>query len=281
MSTVTARPVSGQAESLLALAGADARRYIRHPLYLLAAGVLLVSLVQGVVTKQPTKIGIEETLVPAFLLGVFGFVVAHRLTTSMRRTGDLADTAPTTSQRRTAALCLACLVPMTTGALVVLVQVIAASVWSPTLPGGHVAWFGYEPDSAVWGVLIGDVVLAALGGPLLGVAVARWVPFRGSALLGMVLLTSAPIFAQGVPSPWYAFSPWVIFNDGHVVGGEYQTSSILDAVAPLWWCGYAACLCGLAAVAALLRDRGHRGRLLTTGAVLTVAGIGFLLVAVS
>jgi hypothetical protein len=130
-------------------------------------------------------------------------------------------------------------------------------------------------------VLIGDVVLAALGGPLLGVAVARWAPFRGSALLGMVVLTSVAILAQVVPSPWYAFSPWVIFSDGHVVGGEYQTSSILDTVAPLWWCGYAACLCGLASVAALLRDPGHRGRLLATGAALGAVGIGFLLIAVS
>jgi hypothetical protein len=281
MTTTTAPPVLKQAESLVALAGADARRYARHPLYLLATGVLLFSLAQGIVTQQPTKIGIEETLAPAFLLGIFGFVVAHRLTTSLRRTGDLADTAPVTSQRRTAALCLACLLPIATGALVVLVQVIAASVWPPTLPGGHVAWFGYEPNTAVWGVLIGDVVLAALGGPLLGVAVARWAPFRGSALLGMVVLISVAILAQVVPSPWYAFSPWVIFSDEHVVGGEYQTSSILDTVAPLWWCGYAACLCGLASVAALLRDSGHRGRLLATSAALAAVGVGFLLVAVS
>lgn len=281
MTTATAYPVRKQAESLLTLAGADARRFARHPLYLLAAGVLLFSLVQGVVAKKPTKIGIEETLAPAFLLGVFGFVVAHRLTTSLRRTGDLAETAPINGQRRTAALCLACLVPMTTGALVVLVQVVAAAVWPPTLPGGHVAWFGDEPNTAVWGVLIGDVVLAALGGPLLGVAVARWAPFRGSALLGMVVLTSVAILAQVVPSPWYAFSPWVIFSDAHVVGGEYQTSSILDAVAPLWWCGYAACLCGLAGVAALLRDPGHRGRLIASGAAFAAVGVGFILVAVS
>ncbi len=281
MSTVVARPVPRQAESLLTLALADARRYARHPLYLLGAGVVLFALVQGVVTKHPTEIGIEETLLPAFLLGVFGFVVAHRLTTSLRRTGDLADTAPVTSQRRTAALCVACLVPAATAALVVLAQVVAASIWPPTLPGGHVAWFGYEPDSAVWGVLIGDVVLAALGGPLLGVAVGRWAPFRGSALLGMVVLTSVAVFAQVVPSPWHAFSPWPIFSDEHLVGGEYQTSWIVDAVSPLWWCGYAACLCGLAVVAALLRDPGHRTRLLATGAVLTVVGVGFVLVAVS
>ncbi|MGA8977480.1 MAG: hypothetical protein WB473_00020 [Pedococcus sp.] len=281
MTTATAHWSPGQVESLRALAGADARRYARHPLYLLAVGVLLFSLARGIGTQQPTRIGIEETLAPAFLLGVFGFVVAHRLATSLRRTGDLADTAPVTSQRRTAALCVACLVPMVTAAVVVLVLVVTASVWPPTLPGGHVAWFGYEPSSAVWGALIGDVVLAALGGPLLGVAVARWAPFRGSALLGMVALTSVAILAQVVPSPWYAFSPWVIFSDENVVGGEYQTSSLLETVAPLWWCGYAACLCALAGVAALLRDPGHRGRLLATGAVLVSVGVGFVLVAVS
>jgi hypothetical protein len=282
MSTVIARPVPRQAESLLALALADARRYARHPLYLLGTGVLLVSAVVGTVQKNPADVGVEgPTLSLAFVLGVFGFVVAHRLTTALRRTGDLADTAPVTSQRRTAALCLACLVPTGTAALLTLQLVVTASIWPPALPGGHVAWFGYEPDSVVWGVLIGDMVLASLGGPLLGVAVARWAPFHGSALLGMVALTSVAVFAQVVPSPWYAFSPWVIFSDAHVVGGQYQTSWIVDDVAPLWWCGYAASLCGLAVVAALLRDPGHRGRLLSIGAGLAVVGVGCLLVSVS
>ena len=54
-------------------------------------------------------------LLIAFLLGVFGFVVAHRLTTSLRRTGDLVGTVPVGAQQRTLALCLACLVPAAAG----------------------------------------------------------------------------------------------------------------------------------------------------------------------
>jgi hypothetical protein len=279
---ISARPVPHRTESLGALALADARRYARHPLYLLGTGLLLVAAVAGIVTKNPADIGTEgPTLTVAFVLGVFGFVVAHRLTTSLRRTGDLADTAPVSSQRRTAALCLACLVPAATAAVLVLVLVVSASIWPPTLPGGHVAWFGYESDAAVWGVLMGGIVLASLGGPLLGVAVARWAPFRGSALLGMVALVNVAVWAQVVEFPWHAVSPWPLFQDAQLTDGEYQTSFFRDGVAPLWWCGYAACLCGLAAVAALLRDPAHRGRLLATAAILAAVGVGFLLVSVS
>jgi hypothetical protein len=280
-SAVVARPVPHRTESLGALALADARRYARHPLYLFGAGLLVVTAVVSIARKNPVDVGVEGSVFAAFVLGVFGFVIAHRLTTSLRRTGDLADTAPVSSQRRAAALCLACLVPAATAVVLVLVLVVSASVWPPTLPGGHVAWFGYEPNSVVWSVLIGDVVIASLGGPLLGVAVARWAPFRGSAMLGMMLLVFAVVFAQAVPSPWYAAFPWIIFSDGHLVGGEYQTSWIVDTVSPLWWSGYAACLCGLAVVAALLRDPAHRGRLLWVGALLATVGVGCLLISVS
>ena len=282
MTTLTSpRPAVTPRQSVTALAQADARRFARHPLFLVTLAVVVLSGASGIAKHDVAGVGVEGSVFPAFFIGVFGFVVAHRLTTSLRRSGDLADTAPVGPQRRTLALCLACLVPTSLGVLVVLNAAVFGAIWPPTMPDGHVAWFGYESNADVWGVLVGDVVLASLGGPLLGVAVARWAPFRGSALLGMTLLVTVPVMAQTVPSPWYAISPWVIFNDEHVVGGEYQSSWIPDAVSPAWWCGYAACLCGLAVVAALMREQAHRSQLFAVGGVVVAAASGFLLLAVA
>ena len=285
MTTTTNPRTPGSAvapgQSLMALAQAEALRFARHPLFLVSAAVMLLATAIGVANQKVVDVGVEGTVLPAFFVGVFGFVVAHRLTTSLRRSGDLADTAPVSAQRRTLALCLACLVPMTLGILVVLSSVLFGAIWPPSLPDGHVAWFGYEPDLTIWAILVGDVVLACLGGPLLGVAVARWAPFRGSALLGMAVLAIGASTLASLPSPWYVVSPYAIFSDEHLENGKYQISWVRDGVSPVWWCGYAACLCGLAVLAALLRHDADRRRLLTSAGVLVALAVGFALVAVA
>ena len=285
MTTMTNPRTPGSAvdprQSLMALARAEALRFARHPLFLVSAAVMLLATAFGVANQKVVDVGVEGTVLPAFFVGVFGFVVAHRLTTSLRRSGDLADTAPVSAQRRTLALCLACLVPMTLGILVVLSSVLFGAIWPPSLPGGHVAWFGYEPDLTIWAILFGDVVLACLGGPLLGVAVARWAPFRGSALLGMAVLVIGASTLASLPSPWYVVSPYALFSDEHLDNGKYQVSWVRDGVSPVWWCGYAACLCGLAVLAALLRHDADRRRLLTSAGVLVALAVGFALVAVA
>ena len=279
--STVALPAGPPARSVTSLARADALRFARHPLFLSAVAIVVLADVIGIAKHQVVDVGVEGSVFPAFFIGVFGFVVAHRLSTALGRTGGLADTAPVGAQSRTAALCIACLVPMTFAIVAVMTWVIFGAVWPPTMPEGHVAWFGYESNLDVWGVLVGDVVLASLGGPLLGVAVARWAPFRGSAVLGMTLLVAAVMMSQAVPSPWYAVSPWTIFNDEHVVGGQYQSSWIPSAVAPAWWCGYAASLCAMAALAALLRADAHRRQLLLAGAIIATSAVAFLLLAVT
>jgi hypothetical protein len=280
--TTSRQPQADMASrSLIALARADAARFARHPLFLFSVATMFLFLGIGIAHQRVVDIGVEGTILPAFIVGVFGFVVAHRMTTSLRRSGDLADTAPVSSQRRTVALCLACLVPTSLGILVVLSSVVFGAIWPPSLPGGHVAWFGYEPDITIWAILLGDVVLACLGGPLLGVAVARWAPFRGSALLGMCVLVIGTAILSQLPSPWYVVAPWTIFNDEQVVNGKYQLSWVRGGVSPVWWCGYAACLCALTVVAALLREDAHRRRLCTWGAVLVALAVGFALAAVT
>ena len=106
-----AAPVDERA-TLLALARADARRYARHPLFVIPCAILVVALVVDVAQQKGGGTNpLIGTMTIAFLLGVFGFVVAHRLTTSLLRTRELAGTVPVGQQERTLALCLACLVP--------------------------------------------------------------------------------------------------------------------------------------------------------------------------
>jgi hypothetical protein len=269
--------------TLRALALADARRYAKHPLYLfgVALMVLTAATYPGDVssrneTAAPFTVGI------AFALGVFGFVVAHRLTTSLRRTRDLADTAPVSAQMRTGALCLACLVPAATGTVFTIYAVLAARWWPPDLPpGGRVAWFPDEPDLAVLAMLLATGPVAALGGPLLGVAVARWAPFRGSALVGMVVLTVGCTAAIEEAPPWRVLPPWAALVDERAENGIVVWSRLVPGVVPQWYLGYVLCLCGLAVVAALLRDAPDRRRLFGIGSALMLGAVTCLVLTVA
>lgn len=277
-------PATTPGQSLAALARADARRFARHPLFLFGAAVVFVpTTIAALVQQRGDPALMEGTVVPAFFLGVFGFVVAHRLTTSLRRTGDLADTTPVARQRRTLALCLACLVPMGAGAVCLLWIVVFAALWPPVgVPAGApVAWFGDTPAIDMVAALLASVVVPALGGPLLGVAVGRWAPFRGSALLGLVVLVIGVAYANEFPDPWFMVSPWLVFSDSLVVDGQMRSSWLRDGVSPVWYCAYALSLCGLAVVAALLRENGNRRPLLLTGGVIVAVGAASLLLGVA
>jgi hypothetical protein len=272
--------------TLLALARADARRYARHPLFVLPCAVMVLSAAGNLVTQN---VGGTNPLLPtmaiAFLLGVFGFVVAHRLTTSLRRTRELASTVPVEQQRRTLALCLACLVPASAGLLAAGYVIVQNVIWPPEgiPPGAPVSWFGDYPAVDVIATLLAAGTFAALGGPLLGVAVARWAPFRGSALLGVVALVVATAMT-GSDEPGgqeRMVSAWPIMIDEHVVHGEVVSTTFVPVIEPIWALGWVLCLCGLAVVAALLRDPGHRRQLLIAGGALTAAAAACFVLALS
>jgi hypothetical protein len=278
-----AQPVDGRS-TIRSLARADARRYARHPLFLVAVGLLLLSMVDGVRQQEQNGSPMNGVLLVAFLLGVFGFVVAHRLTTSLRRTGDLADTSPVGAQQRTVALLLACLVPAAAGCVFVVYMLVCMAVWPPVgIPAtAHVAWFRDESDLAVLATLVALGPVAALGGPLLGVAVARWAPFRGSALVGVVTLVVLVALPSDAGPPWMVLPPWPILYDEHANEREQLTdSSLIEGIAQGWVLVYLLCLCGLAAVAALLRDPPHRRQLVVCGAALTLGAVASFLLAVS
>jgi hypothetical protein len=260
--------------TLLALARADARRYARHPMFLVPCLILAVSAVVDVVHRGDGTNPMIPTMTIALLIGVFGFVVAHRLTTAMRRTHELAGTFPVDQQTRTLSLCLACLVPASVGAAGAVHILVKNTVWPPDgiPPSAPVTWFGDYPAVDVLATLILMCPLAALGGPLLGVAVARWAPFRGSALLGVVaLVVATAIPATDEPGGTERLaSAWPVLMDEHVVDGRNLSSTFVPYIEPVWALVWVICLCGLAVVAALLRDPPHRRQLLVAGALLTL-----------
>jgi hypothetical protein len=285
ISTPPEAPVTDGWPALRALARVEAKRFARHPLFLLGVALLLIPM-GAVLWQQETDANpMVGALFIAFFVGVFGFIVAHRLTTSLLRTRDLAGTTPVGRQQRTLALCLACLVPATVGVVVAVFMLVTAAIWTPVGDpvSAHVAWFRDDPAIDVLATLIAMGPVAALGGPLLGVAVARWAPFRGSALVGVVTL----VFVTAMPSeaslPWRLLSAWPLLVDEHIEegGGPVVRSNFLPGVEPVWALSYLLCLCGLAVVAALLRDPGHRRSLLGAGAALTLGAVGSFLLALS
>jgi hypothetical protein len=288
--TTTAVPAPAAPEvrpipTVLALARADARRFARHPLFVLGAGLLAILAVAAFIWPQSNGASpMSGTLLIAFFIGLFGFVVAHRLTTSLRRSGDLADTAPVGARQRTVALCLACLVPASAGTLLIVLMLVQGALWPPhSVPAGKpVAWFADEPDLAVLATLVALGPVAALGGPLLGVAVARWAPFRGSALLGVVVIFGLTALPSDSGNPWRALPPWAVLYDEFVdANGKLSHSRLVPGLSPQWYLGYALCLCGLAVVAALLRDPGDRRPLIWSGIVLAAGAAGCAVLTVS
>jgi hypothetical protein len=270
--------------TLRALALADARRFARHPLFLLGATLLLILAVVSAIQAKGDPSPLFGTLMIAFFLGVFGFAVAHRLTTALRRSSDLADTAPVGERPRTAALCLACLVPASVATVMTVFMIVSGQLWPPVGDPANapVAWFSHEPDLAIWATLIALGPVAALGGSLLGVAVARWAPFRGSALLGVVVLVVGCAMPSEASTPWRALPPWTTLWDEHVdEHGKLASSNLITGVVPQWYLGYVLCLCGLAVVAALLHAPGNRRPLLWSGAALALGAAGFFLLSVA
>jgi hypothetical protein len=286
MTTVLAPPMSvDEGATLRALARADARRYARHPLFVIPCAVLLVSAVADQVQDNDGTNPMIPTMTTAFLIGVFGFVVAHRLTTSLRRTHELTSTVPVEQQTRTLSLCLACLVPFAVGIAGAIYMLVTNAISPPDgiPPSAPVAWFGDYPAVDVLATLFLMGPLATLGGPLLGVAVARWAPFRGSALVGVVVLvvaTSVPA-SDSHGSAVRLASAWPVLMDEHVVDGRNLSSTFVPEIEPIWALGWVLSLCGLAVVAALLRDPGHRRQLLVAGGALTVAAASCFALALS
>lgn len=272
MTALVERPASTtHPATLRTLAGVEARRYARHPLFLIGAALLVIIMITDWDNVSPEDATGNNNYAPAFFLGLLGVFVGHQLTRSVARSGEAIEAAPADGVTRTAALCLACLVP---GALAL-------------------AWVGWMcsaiallpvPDSpavtsADRAAIVAAGAVYAVGGPLVGVLLGRWTRFPGAALVGAVVLVAWSVlggFCEGMSASRLSnlvglntpFTLWVSSDGGSWVRGG----------SPWWYLAYVTALCGLAATAAMLHEaRGaQRSRLVRVLALLAVLTIGCL-----
>lgn len=275
----TAVPARGA--TLRALAALEASRYARHPLFLIGVGLLVTSMVmtsRDIATKRPGQetFLVDPSIMPAFFLGMLGVFVGVHLTRSIARSAEPIEASPTDGVTRTAAMCLACLVPAAAALVWVAWTYTVTAVWP--VPDGVVA------PSSIAAIRAAGVV-SAVGGPLFGVMVGRWTRFPGAALLAaFVLYAWAGMSNVGassasrigvlahVSAPWseWVYSDSPIHDDPWVAAGS-----------PPWHLVYITLLCGLAASAAMLHDAWgtRRSRLVRVSGVLVALALASLTLA--
>ncbi|HLM04835.1 MAG TPA: hypothetical protein VK402_06555 [Blastococcus sp.] len=276
MTAVVERRAAPAQATLRTLAWVEARRYARHPVFLLGAGLLVWSSVA--ISDDLDATFPDFKVAVGFLVGVFGVLVGYQLTRSLSRSTDAVTAAPADGVLRTAALCLACLVPGALG-LAWVGWLYATAVLTST------------PDSAIGtgdriAILLAGAV-ATVGGPLVGVMVGRWTRFPGAGLVAAVLLVLWTGFSSSALEQRAShltdlarlqapFAFWTSSGDAHatnwVAGGS-----------PWWHLAYVVLLCGLAATAAMVHEAtgGRRTRLWRVLAVLGVLALGCLALAVA
>lgn len=266
--------VPSRSVTLRTLAGLEARRYARHPLFLVGVALLAVYMVivskdlsQGAGASSYTG-DADLGFMPAFLLGLVGVLVGFGLTRSMARSTEAVHASPADGVLRTAALCLACLVPGAVAVVWCAWLYLAMAVW-PLADSAAIS----STDHAA--MLFAGVV-CAVGGPLVGVMAGRWMRFPGAGLLALVVLYAWVGLAAGglamsasrvgslvrLHAP---FTSWISSDsptqsDPWVAGGS-----------PVWYLVYITLLCGVAAISAMLHEaRGSQRSLLVRVWVLIV-----------
>lgn len=278
--------------SLGAMVGIEARRFARHPLfivgallaYVTTAAVMFMSSYEPISGEARTTDLISMTIIPAFFIGLTSLIVAARLTRSTDVSLEAVSTAPGTEARRTLAVAGACVVPLVAG-LIWLAELLLLVQFRP--PYAEELWFGTLPAIDVWAVLLANGVVACLGGALLGVLVGRWLRFRGAAIVSVVVLVAVVMLGQ----MWYDYRdqvaqyrlylPWVMWMPGTFAepGGYQGIPQFSQAFLPgnpTAYLVYVLALCGLAVGGAVWHDRTARTPRLRRG---LAALVGFAAVA--
>lgn len=282
MTTTSVRaPAPERGQTLSALALIETRRYARHPLFLVGCALLVVATVAA--TREPAVTSIEATVrleaatAPAFFLGLLGMFVGHQLTRSVDRSADAVRAAPADGLTRTAALCLACLLPGAVALAWFAWMHVAATIGPPPETTTYSTW----ARAAMWGV----GVVGAVGGPLLGVTVARWTRFPGSGLLTAVALVLWSLLGTyGLMMPASRLADLVHLNPPFATWPSSDrpgTPMWIAGGSPFWYLAYLTALCGLAATAAMLHEAhgAQRQRLTRVLAVLGVLAVASLALA--
>jgi hypothetical protein len=277
MTTLTGRavkPASGT--TLRALAGLEARRYARHPLFVVGVALLVWQMIvtsQDAASAVPgvSKALVDPAILPAFTLGLLGVFVGAHLARSMARSSDPIEASPTDGIRRAAAMCLACLVPGAVALVWFAWTYAVTAVWS--FPSTAMT-------SSSVAAIRGAGVVCAVGGPLFGVMVGRWTRFPGVGLVAAFVLFGWVMLSTGslaMPASrlgtllhvWAPLVGWVSSNspthdDPWIAGGS-----------PAWHLAYLVLLSGLAACAAMLRGAWgtQRSRLIRVFVLLSVLAV--------
>jgi hypothetical protein len=252
--SLTASSIAGDR----AMAGIEARRMARHPVFLLGAvlGFAVLALYVVLVSDDTgVVVVLSLPLLGAFYVGLATVIAAALLTRSTEAALEAVATAPGTEARRTLALAAAGIPPFVVAlawsiALVVLAQVVgvAPQEW----------WFGTLPDWQVWSIVL-QCPVACLDGALLGVLAGRWLRFRGAsavvvvALIVVSLLGQTPLLETS-HSEWRVWVPWVLWQ----LGDNADGTQTLAAGNPAAGLGYLLALGALAVLGAMWHDRTAR-----------------------
>ena len=259
--------------SLRTMAGIEARRLARHPAFVigvvLAFGVLALL---DFLTHDPYMGDLlSMPVIPAFFIGLTSLIATSRLTRSTEATVEAIGTAPGSEGRRTAAVCLACLVPFAAGVVWMFTHLVLVSLHGGAHPNEW--WFGTMPDWQVWTIMIALGPVACLGGALLGVLTGRWLRFPGAAAVIVVLLIAVDMIGQ-MPVEHHLpqarlWVPWAMFHSGT----ENDGTASIYAGNSAFYVVYLLSLCAAAALVAIWHDRTARTARLR-GAIAGVVVVG-------
>jgi hypothetical protein len=247
---------------LTQLARVHARRYARHPLFLIGFLIAIGYTIWDVVDDpgfDPNRDG-GIHFYSAFLIGVLGLIVAYRLTRTEERALALLPSAPTSQTTRTLALGLSCLVPAIAGGVILVIAVAGWQIGEPTYLERWADVVG-PAELVAWAITTN--VVACLGAPLLGVAVARWWRFPGAGVVAAILLVAISVVGntlaqEAMPDPFplitfvWLLSPWAIWLETQASTG--LTGEALGSGSPIGHLVYTIGLCGLAIWAAVIKD---------------------------
>ena len=241
-----------------AMAGIEARRLARHPVFLTGVVLAFAVLVLMYVLDDRPVLGdvLSIPVIPAFFIGLTSLVATARLTRSTETAVEAVATAPGTEARRTIALAVACLVPFAAGLVFcgVLVAMATARGVAP-----QEWWFATMPDWQVWSILLALGGVSCLGGALLGVLTGRWVRFPGASAVVVVAVVAICMVGQlplayGESSELRLWLPWAMFHSGTMPDG----TAVMYAGNPGFYLGYVLSLCAAAALVAVWHDRSAR-----------------------